>query len=182
MVVEKCGVLRLDAETAMSAETDPNQTFSIFREILISSKSEHCLHQHKPVLSYDDARDVAEELGLTGTEGKVVVCRAGEVFAVYITTEGKRFDASELKRLLQARRLRIASADELRANFGAEPGSAYPFGFADEVPIVVDPDIYATESLLFSTPLPTVTLEISGEALRRILAGLPNPLHEAASA
>ncbi len=71
-----------------------------FHRILAASGVPYRLYQHKAVLSYDDAREVSAELGLHGLEGKVVVCRAGEGYAVYVTTEGQRFDARALKRLL----------------------------------------------------------------------------------
>ncbi|HET7037345.1 MAG TPA: YbaK/EbsC family protein, partial [Thermomicrobiaceae bacterium] len=80
------------------------------------------------------------------------------------------------------RTLRIASAEELREGFAAEPGAAYPFGFAAEVPIAVDPAIYDEEWLLFSAALPTVTVQIRGRDLRRVFAALANRVSELPSA
>ncbi len=62
----------------------------------------------------------------------------------------------------------VASGDDLLAQFGAQPGAAYPFGFADDVPILIDPVIYDEDWMLFSAPPPTVTLQFRGRDLRAL--------------
>ena len=83
-----------------------------------------------------------------------------------------------MKRALGVKKVRLAGEDELREEFGAQPGAAYPFGFAPAVPILIDPAIYDEEWLLFSAALPTVTLQIRGTDLRAVFDSLPNPTYE----
>ena len=132
------------------------------------------LYHHRPVLSYEEAELARQEVGFEGTEGKVVVCRIDDGFAVYVTMQGQRLDQRALKRLLGARKLRLATVDEVREAFGAEPGCAYPFGFAADIPIVFDRSIFDEEWMLFSAALPTTTIQVAGQDLRSLVSHLPN--------
>jgi Ala-tRNA(Pro) deacylase len=146
--------------------------------ILDRSGAEHRLYEHRPVLSYEDAELARREAGFSGTEGKALVVAADDRFAVFLTRQGTRLDTKAVRQALGAKKVRVASADDLRERFAAQPGAAYPFGFADDIPILVDPAIYSEDSMLFSAPLPTVTLQIRGRDLRGLLEGLRNNVLE----
>lgn len=153
---------------------DPQRVYDEIVRLLDDAGFEYRLYHHRPVLSYDQAELARQEAGFEGTEGKVVVCRADEGFAVYVTSQGQRLDQRTVRRLLDVKKLRLATAEELRVTFGAEPGCAYPFGFASEIPIVVDVALYDVEWLLFSAALPTTTIQVRGRDLRTLVAQLPN--------
>lgn len=137
--------------------------------------------EHRPVLNYDDAELARQEAGFDGVESKAVVCDTDRGLVVYLTTADKRMDQRAVKRLTGARSVRLASPETLMEQLGAVPGSAYPFGFAADIPIVVDPALYDLDTLLFSPALPTVTVQISGRDLRRILDAIGNEVLELAA-
>ena len=116
--------------------------------------------------------------GTQALRASCVVCRTTAGLAVVVTLAGQRVDTGAVKRLLGTKRVSIASADELRETFGAEPGAAYPFAFAADIPIVVDPLIYAEDWVLYSAGPPTHTLQLRGADLRALFASLPNPTFE----
>ncbi len=87
-------------------------------------------------------------------------------------------DLNRVRDHVGARRVRLATPDELRRHFGAEPGNAYPFGFDSSVRIIVDPVVYAEEWLLFSPALPTATVQVRGRDLARLFRGLSNLTEE----
>jgi Ala-tRNA(Pro) deacylase len=158
--------------------TTPEQAQSNMQAILDRSGARFRLYEHRPVLSYADADLARREAGFTGTEGKALVVAADERFAVFLTVQGTRLDPGAVRQALGVKKVRVASADDLRDRFAAQPGAAYPFGFDDDIPILVDPAIYAEEWMLFSAPLPTVTLQIRGRDLRHLLEALPNEVVE----
>ncbi len=133
---------------------------------------------HRRVLSYADAALARQEAGFDGVESKAVVCETDRGLVGYLTTAGRRMDQRAVKRLTGARSVRLAAPDALMGRLGAVPGSAYPFGFDPDIPIVVDPALYDVDRLLFSPALPTVTVQISGGDLRRILAAVDNQVLE----
>jgi Ala-tRNA(Pro) deacylase len=156
----------------------PEQAQTNMQAILDRSGARFRLYEHRPVLSYTDAELARQEAGFTGTEGKALVVAADERFAVFLTVQGTRLDTRAVRHALGVKKVRVASADDLLDHFAALPGAAYPFGFAGDIPILVDPAIYAEDWMLFSAPLPTVTHQFRGHDLKELLAGLPNVVVE----
>ena len=153
-----------------------------FGRLLREHGVEHEVFDHRPVRDYADADAARREAGFAGTDGKSLVFRDRLGFAVFTTLVGRRADVPGLRAALGGGRLRLATAEELRREVGAEPGCAYPCGFAPEIRVVVDPAVYAEPWLLFSPGDPTRTVRLRGEDFRRLVAGLPNPVHEAPAA
>ncbi len=142
--------------------------------ILDSAGAEYKLYEHRQVLTYDDIAEVAKETGWEGTEMKNLVIKAGDDFVVYVTLQGVRTDTKAMRKHLGVKKLRMATDGELEEYFGAQPGNAYPFGFGEDVRILVDPDVYAQEWLLFSPCRPNATVQVRGRDLQRVFASLPN--------
>lgn len=101
---------------------------------------EYKLFAHKAALTYEDLLEVQKETGFLGTEGKCMVMKVDpdqigvdNHFVVYVTTQGKRVNFNAVKETLGVDKVRLASPQELKEYFGAEPGCAYPFGFSKEV-------------------------------------------------
>lgn len=133
---------------------------------------------HRPVMNYDDAEQAREESGFTGTESKSMVLKNGDSYLVYVTLAGKRIDFKAMRVHLGGPKPKMVSDEELRTHFGAEPGNAYPLGFDADIPILVDPEVFAQEWLLFSPAVPTETVQVRGEDLRATYALLGNSLQE----
>jgi prolyl-tRNA editing enzyme YbaK/EbsC (Cys-tRNA(Pro) deacylase) len=69
-------------------------------------------------------------------------------------------------------------AEALWEQFAAEPGAAYPFGFDPEISIYVDPAVYEQEWVLMSLVLPTETVQIRGEDVRKVFDHILNLVEE----
>ena len=136
------------------------------------------VYSHRPIRNYDDAELARQESGFFGTESKSMVMKSGESVFVYVTLAGQRVDIKAIRAHLGGPKPKIVGNEEMWERFAAEPGAAYPFGFADDVPIYVDPAIYAEEWLLMSLVLPTETVQIRGEDIRKVFASIPNTVEE----
>ena len=159
----------------MGAPPDP---YDAILRLLAAQRAEHRVFRHRPVLTYADAEAVRREAGFVGTEGKCLVLKVGAGFAVYTTLQGRRVDFRRIRAHLGGVRVRLATPDELRSAFGAEPGNAYPFGFGADVRVFVDPGVYGQDWLLFSPAFPTATVQVRGRDLPRVFRSLPNPTEE----
>ena len=146
--------------------------------ILEKSGAEFKLFTHQPARTYEELARAQQEAGFVGTEGKCMVLRADERFIVYITIQGEKVDIDRIKKALNLKNLHLANHDELRDQFGAEPGCAYPFGFGAEVDIYVDPQVYNLEWFLFSPVLPTKTVQLRGSDLKKIFSFVENNVIE----
>lgn len=136
------------------------------------------IYTHRPIRNYDDAELARQESGFRGTESKSLVLKSGGTVYVYVTLAGRRVDMKAVRAHVGGRKPKIVGDAELWERFAAEPGAAYPFGFDADIPIYVDPAIYDEEWLLLSLVLPTETVQILSEDLRKVFAHVANPVEE----
>ena len=143
-------------------------------KLLNDSGAEYKLFEHRAALTYQDLEEVQKEVGFFGTEGKCLVLKVDDKFIVYVTTFGNKINFDLTKEALESKKIRLATPEELKEYFGAEPGCAYPFGFDAIVPIFVDPRIYEEEWFLFSPLYPTKTIQVKGADLKKIFNNCGN--------
>lgn len=147
-------------------------------DLMDSAGADYKVYTHRPIRNYDDAELARQESGFSGTESKSLVLKSGDSAIVYVTLAGPRVDIKAIRTHLGGPKPKILSDEELWSRFAAEPGAAYPFGFDDDVRIYVDPEIYREEWLLLSLVLPTETVQIRGEDIRKVFAHVANPVEE----
>ncbi|MEK9173519.1 MAG: YbaK/EbsC family protein [Patescibacteria group bacterium] len=157
---------------------DPSVVYKNIIEILDKNGVDYKLFNHRPVLSYEESAEVQKEVGYYGTEMKCLVMKADGRFVTYVTLQGNKTNFDSVKSFLEVKKIKLATAEELRENFGAEPGCAYPFGFDKRFDIFVDPKIYNQEWVLFSPVLPTKTVQARGEDLKKVFGSLENKVSE----
>ncbi|OGY12424.1 MAG: hypothetical protein A3A58_03125 [Candidatus Blackburnbacteria bacterium RIFCSPLOWO2_01_FULL_41_27] len=160
---------------------DPNSVYQDLINLLDNNKVEYKLFSHKAALTYEDLAQVQKETGFFGTEAKCMVLKVDDKFVVYVTLQGKRLDFDSIKDSLNTSKVRLATAEELKEYFGAEPGCAYPFGFDPQHNVYIDPAVYEQEWLLFSPVLPTKTIQAKGSDLKKVFASLQNKVQEVAN-
>lgn len=157
---------------------DPLENYHKLIQILDANKVEYKLFEHQAALTYEDLAQVQKETGFFGTEGKCMVLKVDGTFMVYITIQGRRVNLEAIKSYLGAKKIRLATAEELKEHFGAEPGCAYPFGFDASVNIYIDPVVYSQNWFLFSPVLSTRTVQAKGADLKKVFSSLPNQVTE----
>ncbi len=147
-------------------------------QLLNASGAEYHVFEHRAALTYEDLALVQAEAGFVGSEGKCLVMKTEYAFLVYVTLQGQKVDFSKVAETVGVKKVRLATAEELEQNFGAEPGCAYPFGFSENIAIFVDPEIYNREWFLFSPLYSTKTVQVRGENLKQVFATLKNKVAE----
>ncbi|MBI2590305.1 MAG: hypothetical protein HYW33_00270 [Candidatus Blackburnbacteria bacterium] len=153
---------------------DSQQAHIKLIELLDKNGVDYKLFNHRAALTYEDLAEVQKETGFFGTEGKCMVLKTDDRFVVYVTIQGKRVNFDAVKETLGASKVRLATPEELKEYFGAEPGCAYPFGFDSQYDIYVDPVVFEQEWFLFSPVLPTKTVQAKGRDLQKVFASLQN--------
>lgn len=157
---------------------EAQEIFQKLINLLDTSQADYKLYSHRSALTYDDLAAVQKEAGFFGTEGKCLVLKANDKFIVYVTIAGNKINFKRVGETVSAKNIRLATAEELKEYFVAEPGCAYPFGFAADIDIYVDPVIYQQEWFLFSPVLSTKTVQVRGADLKRVFSNLPNRVTE----
>ncbi|MBO1623735.1 MULTISPECIES: YbaK/EbsC family protein [Bacillus] len=134
--------------------------------------------EHEPVLDYETDRVVRERLGLQGTPSKSLFLKSKSgSYYVFFTLEGTRLERNEMKEIT-GERLSICSPDELREQTGCIPGCVAPFGYSQDVTIIVDHSVYAYDKILITPGVPEFTIELSTEELKKILSTCQNTVLE----
>lgn len=129
---------------------------------------------HEPILNYETAAKVDEELGLAGTETKTLFLKGKSgSFYLFITLATERMDSKLLKKLL-GEKVNMVSGEEMTELTGMMPGCMTPFGLEDGLikKIVVDPKINNEEKLILAFGSETMSVEIIPEDLNTILTSL----------
>lgn len=157
---------------------DTQKAYQEVIDLLNNCSVEYKLFEHQPAFSYEELKKVQEETGFFGSEGKCMVLKANDKFFVYVTLCGNKVNFDVIKEKLGVKKVRLALPEELKENFGAEPGCAYPFGFDAKFDIYIDPVIYETEWFLFSPVLPSVTVQAKGGDLKKVFSSLKNKVTE----
>lgn len=114
---------------------DQEKIYNKIISLLNNSGAEYKLFEHRAALTYADLEAVQKEAAFFGTEGKCLVLKLDAKFIVYVTTFRHKINFDLIKEKLGVSKIRLASPDELKEYFGAEPGCAYPFGFDKSIPI-----------------------------------------------
>ncbi|WP_410985253.1 YbaK/EbsC family protein [Bacillus cereus] len=134
--------------------------------------------EHEPVLDYETDRVVRERLGLQGAPSKSLFLKSKSgSYYVFFTLEGTRLERNVMKELT-GERLSICSPDELREQTGCIPGCVAPFGYSQDVTIIVDHSIYVYDKILITPGVPEFTIELSTEELKKILSTCQNTVLE----
>lgn len=165
----------------MSESVTPEAARQRMLDLMDAVGADYKIYTHRPIRNYDDAELARQESGFVGTESKSLVLRSSDDVIVYVTLAGRRVDFKAVRAHLGGPKPKILGDEELWSRFAAEPGAAYPFGFDDDVRIYVDPDIYDKEWLLLSLVLPTETVQIRGEDIRKVFVHVANPVEDVTS-
>jgi Ala-tRNA(Pro) deacylase len=130
---------------------------------------------HPPVFTVAEARGLRGEL--PGTHSKNLFLRAarGEGFFLAVLEEARQVSVNALARAAGWPRVSMASAEELRATLGVEPGSVTPLGLVNAPPgsvrVVLDAALACAPGLVWFHPLVnTASTGLAPSDLLRFLA------------
>lgn len=103
-----------------------SDVFTAIRSHLDSLGIGYRVVRHEPTLtSEESARARGEDIRVGG---KALLIKTGEVFRLFVLSAALKLDADALKRRFSVKKIRFATADELRELTDLVPGSVPPFG------------------------------------------------------
>lgn len=131
---------------------------------------------HPPVFTVAQSQALRGEL--PGAHSKNLFLRAarGEGFFLAVLEESRQVSVNALARAALWPKVRMGSAEELRATLGVEPGSVTPFGLVNAAPgavhVVLDAALARAPGLAWFHPLVnTASTGLRPPELMRFLAG-----------
>ena len=114
------------------------------------------------VLHHPSVRTSAEAAAVRGTAleagAKALVVRADERPVHLVLPADRRVDNARLRALLEARRLRFVTPEELLALTGCAPGAVPPFGNLFGLEVLVDEELTHVDEIAFNAGSRVVSL------------------------
>lgn len=91
---------------------------------------------------------------------KAIVVKANDEYYHLIISAAVRLDNKKLRKVLETRRVRFATAEELLELTGCLPGAVPPFGNLFGLPVFMDDALLAEETVYFNCGSHTVSLRM----------------------
>ncbi len=145
--------------------------------ILEKEKASFRFFEHEPVFTKEEILALADRFDFKGEEMKnMLLCdKKSKRFYLAITLAKKpRIDLEKIAELVEERKLKMASEERVAQVAKALPGCVSPFGFDDDITILIDTSIFEPEFLLFSAGAPDNTVEVASSDLQSIFEKIPN--------
>ncbi|MBI2139713.1 aspartate--tRNA ligase [Candidatus Woesearchaeota archaeon] len=140
--------------------------FEKITDVLNRDKIEYKVVEHKPVYTSEEAA------GARGTElrqgAKALICKTDRGFVQAVVSAAKELDAESLKRLLQAKSVALANADEVKDIAGVSVGAVPPFGNLFGIPVYIDASVTANEQIAFNAGLHTKSIIMKSRDLVKV--------------
>ena len=126
---------------------------------------------HEPILNYETANKVDQELGLTGTETKTLFLKSKKNnYYIFITLASERMDSKLLKNIL-GEKVNMVSGEEMTKLTGMIPGCMTPFGLEEGLinKVIIDSKILSEHKLILALGSETMSMEITKEDLKQLI-------------
>jgi prolyl-tRNA editing enzyme YbaK/EbsC (Cys-tRNA(Pro) deacylase) len=102
---------------------------------------------------------------------KALVVRAEDRYVHLVLPAHLKADNAALRALLGTRRLRFATADELRELTGCVPGAVPPFGNLFDLQVLIDEALTANETIAFNAGSNAVSITMRTDDFVRLSGG-----------
>ena len=144
-----------------------NTVFESIRQRLDEAGIPYRHLHHEPTNTSDEAARVRGEDIRVG--GKALLLKIGDVFHLFVLSAALKLDSSAVKQRFGVKRMRFATAHELRELTGLVPGSVPPFG-RPILPfdLFVDESIVANDRIAFNAGSLTDSIIMSVEDYFRV--------------
>lgn len=154
-----------------------NKNYSNIIAMLESLEIAHKEIDHTESHSCDESKVLRSQAWLEGIGSKNIVFHCKGNFYL-VTTEGDtQIKARNFKHEFGSKDIRFASQDEITSLIDATIGSIPPFGFENTtIPMYVDVNLFEQEYFCFNPSIPTKSIQVRTEDLRKIYDSLKNPV------
>lgn len=135
-------------------------------------------YYHEPILSFKTAKEVRDRLQYTGVESKSLFIKdkSGNYY-IFVTTEEKKLDSKVVKNII-GKKVSLCSGEELMQITHCVPGCVSPFGYKENISLIVDEDIFNHDKIIFSPGVPEKTFIITSNEFREVLNNLNNTVYK----
>ncbi len=142
------------------------------KTILKNTGVEFEVIEHEPVRTSEDAARIRNEPLKEGIKAIVVKTRGADNFYVVDVPADRRVDLKKVEKIIGAKSVTLANAEEVLRETGCEVGGVPPLGHKKPSKIYVDEKVFDNEFNEFNAGLTTVSIRIKSNELRKAFNAL----------
>jgi Ala-tRNA(Pro) deacylase len=136
----------------------------LIKELLDRNSIRYKVSMHEPVYTSQQAARVRGVQLKTGVKALVLKAVEGS-FVMGLVAADRKVDLKKLAKIVQTKKLRLASAEEVLQITGCEVGSVHPFGNLHDLPTYLDSSILENDIVNFNAGLHKVSIEMESKGL-----------------
>lgn len=146
--------------------------FNKIKQLLDDNKISYQKYNHPPTKTSEESakyRGVSLKIG-----AKAILLKDKKGFLIAVVPADRRLDSKKLKKVLQSKKLRFSTEEELKELTGCDKGSLPPFGSFFNLKIIADKALFEEEEIAFNAG----SLENSIKMKTKDYTDLVNPQKE----
>jgi len=144
--------------------------FRLVRRLLDSMGIAYEVSEHVPVYTSEEAARVRGVELKTGVKA-LVLKTDKEDFVMALVAADRKIDLKKLAKIVRAKRLRLASSEEVLKLTGCEVGSVHPFGNLHGLVTYLDPSVLENDTVNFNAGLHTLSVQMRAQDLVKAIGG-----------
>jgi len=156
---------------------DMNKNYNNIKFILGNLGIDFTEIEHQESHSCEESKKFRNEKWLSWLGSKNIVFHCKWNYYLITTHWDKNIKARNFKHEFGSKDIRFANQEEITLNLDVIIWSIPPFGFENSsIPIFVDVEIFESEYFIFNPSVPTKSIRVKTENLKKIYNSLPNPV------
>jgi len=144
-------------------------------DYLIKNNIQFQLYEHPAVFTCEEAEIHCKHVPGLAVKNLLLKSDKGQFFLVVLPAH-KKLDMNQIKKLLEVKKLRFASAEDLMRLMKLEPGSVTPIGLINdknkEIELILDNNVKDAEMVNFHPNVNTASVSLSKKEFEKFLNSL----------
>lgn len=144
-------------------------------DYLIKNNIQFELFEHPAVFTCEEAEIHCKHVAGLAVKNLLLKSDKGQFFLVVLPAH-KKLDMNQMKRLLEVKKIRFASADDLMRLMKLEPGSVTPIGLINdknkEIELILDKSLSDAEVVNFHPNVNTASVTLTKQEFEKFLNSL----------
>ncbi len=124
------------------------ELFNKIKQLLDTNNITYQTYNHPPTKTSEEAASYRETPLRIGA--KAILLKEKRGFIIAVIPANRKLDSKKLKKVLQSKKLRFSTEDELKELTGCDKGSLPPFNIFFNLPIIVDITLFEEEEMAFN--------------------------------
>jgi Ala-tRNA(Pro) deacylase len=138
------------------------------KKFLNYNKISYSISEHEPVFTSKQAAKVRQSKLKTGVKALMLKSEKG-AFIMGLVAADRRLDLKKLAKIVETKKLQLASPQEVLNVTGCEVGSVPPFGNLFGLTIYLDHSVLISGMVNFNAGLHTISIQMKGKDLIKVL-------------